>query len=189
MENILNGNANASTFKKCRISIIDLNGVTKIGKSAFYEASGFTSITVPSTVTEFNEFAFVGNPSLRSVTIDYASNATLEGHQFQQSQITSLTIGNHPTKIGRSMFYGCNKLTSIVIPSNISSIEDSAFSECSGLTSITVESTTPPTLGGINVFNNTNDCPIYVPDASVSEYKTASKWSEYASRIKPLSSK
>ena len=87
------------------------------------------------------------------------------------------------------MFYGCKKLTSLVIPSNISSIEDSAFNGCSGLTSITVDSTTPPTLGGTYVFEDTNNCPIYVPDDSVSEYKTASKWSEYASRIKPISSK
>lgn len=186
---ILNGNANASTFYNCKISIIDLNGVTKIGKYAFYKASGFTSITVPSTVTTFNEFAFVGNSSLRSVTIDYASNATLEGNQFKDLQITSLTIGSHPTKIGNSMFYGCNKLTSLVIPSNISSIEDSAFNECSGLTSITVNRTTPPTLGGTYVFDDTNNCPIYVPDASVSAYKTADNWSEYASRIKPISSK
>lgn len=186
---ILNGNGNASTFHNCRISIIDLNGVTKIGKYAFYGAGGFTSITIPSTVTEFNEFAFVGNPSLRNVTIDYASNATLEGYQFRGSQITSLTIGNNPTKIGNNMFRGCNKLTSLVIPSNISSIGDSAFNGCSGLTSITVNSTTPPTLGGTNVFEDTNNCPIYVPDASVSEYKTASKWSEHTSRIKPISSK
>lgn len=186
---ILDGDGNNCAFKNCRISIIDLNGVTKIGKYAFYQAGGFTSITIPSTVNEFNESAFIGNSSLKSVTIDYASNATLEYHQFQGSQITSLTIGNNPTKIGNAMFYGCNKLTSIVIPSNISSIGDSAFNGCSGLTSITVDSTTPPTLGGTNVFDNTNNCPIYVPDASVSEFKATDKWSEYASRIKPISSK
>ena len=208
---ILDGNANNSTFYNCRISIIDLNGVTEIGKYAFYKASGFKSITIPSTVTEFNESAFVGNSSLRSVTIDYASNATLGSYQFQSSPITSLTIGSNPTKIGNSMFYGCNKLTSLVIPSNISSIGNSAFNkcsgltsvtipnsvisigdgafeDCSGLTSITVEATTPPTIG-YYVFDGTNNCPIYVPDDSVSEYKTASKWSEYDSRIKPISSK
>lgn len=186
---IVNGDVNNSTFQNCRISIIDLNGVTQIGKFAFYNTKGFTSITVPSTVTTFNEFAFVGNSSLRSVTIDYASNAALEGQQFKNLQITSLTIGSHPTKIGNAMFYGCNKLTNLVIPSNISSIEDSAFNQCSGLTSITVNRTTPPTLGGTYVFDNTNDCPIYVPDASVSAYKAATNWSEYASRIKPISSK
>lgn len=183
---ILNGDVNASTFKNCRISNINLNGVTQIGDFAFYQAGGFTSITIPSTVTAFNEYAFVGVSSLRSVTIDYASNATLEGHQFNGSPITSLTIGSHPTKIGKSMFYGCNKLTSLVIPSNISSIEDSAFNQCSGLTSITVNRTTPPTLGGTLVFDNTNDCPIYVPAASVNAYKTADNWSKYASRIQAI---
>lgn len=186
---ILDGDANNCAFKNCRISIIDLNGVTKIGNSAFHGASGFTSITIPSTVTEFNEHVFASNSSLRSVTIDYASNATLGSYQFNSSQITSLTIGNNPTKIGNDMFYRCNKLTSLVIPSNISSIGNSAFNGCSGLTSITMNSTTPPILGGTSVFEDTNNCPIYVPDASVSEYKTASKWSAYASRIQPISSK
>lgn len=186
---ILDGNGNASTFNKCRISIIDLNGVTKIGKYAFYGAGGFKSITVPSTVTEFNEFAFVGNSSLKSVTIDYSSNATLEGYQFNGSQITSLTIGSHPTKIGNNMFRGCNKLTSLVIPSNISSIGNSAFNGCSGLTSITVNSTTPPILGGTSVFDNTNNCPIYVPDEALEDYKLANNWSLYTDRLKLISSK
>ena len=56
---ILNGDENNYTFKNCRISIIDLNGVTQIGKNAFCGASGFTSITIPSTVEEFNESAFI----------------------------------------------------------------------------------------------------------------------------------
>ena len=33
------------------------------------------------------------------------------------------------------------------------------------------------------MFNNTNDCPIYVPTGSVEAYKTAEYWSDYADRI------
>jgi len=47
---------------------------------------------------------------------------------------------------------------------------------------VIVNATTPPTLGA-SAFNNTNDCPIYVPCSSVSAYKAASNWSTYASRI------
>ena len=36
---------------------------------------------------------------------------------------------------------------------------------------------------GNRVFNNTNDCPIYVPCSSVDVYKAANNWSTYASRI------
>ena len=100
--------------------------------------------------------------------------------------ITSLTIGSNPTSIGESMFQNCKKLTTLVIPSNISSINAYAFYQCSGLTSITVESVTPPTLGGYGVFDDTNNCPIYVPSGSVNAYKAASGWSDYASRIQAI---
>ena len=174
-----------SPFYGSVISAIDLNGVTQIRDYAFASTSGFTSITIPPSVTSFGEYAFSGVSGLNSVTIDYASNATLGSSQFTGSSITSLTIGSHPTSIGDSMFSKCTKLTTLVIPSNISSIGSSAFRDCIGLRSITVHSTTPPTLGS-GVFDNTNNCPIYVPSNSVDAYKAASGWSDYASRIQAI---
>ena len=174
----------SSVFYKCKISNIDLNGVTKIGRFAFYELRGCTSITIPPSVTDFGNYAFSGVSGLNSVTIDYDSNATLGYNQFSGSSITSLTIGSHPTAIGQGMFQKCTKLTNLVIPSNISSINSSAFYNCSGLTSITVHSVTPPILGS-SAFNYTS-CPIYVPPESVDAYKAASGWSNYASRIQAI---
>ena len=174
-----------STFYLCNISNIDINGVTKIGYKAFDRLDGCTSITIPPSVTTFSAYAFSGSSSLNSVTIDYASNATLGYDQFKDLPITSLTIGSHPTSIPSGMFENCTKLTSLDIPSNISSIGSRAFASCSGLTSITVHSVTPPTLGN-SVFENTNNCPIYVPPESVDAYKAASGWSSYASRIQAI---
>ena len=176
----------SSAFVSSTISNIDLNGVTLIGDYAFKKTSGYTSITIPPSVTTFGSGAFNSVSGLNSVTIDYASNATLGVNQFRDSSITSLTIGSNPTSIGESMFTNCTGLTTLVIPSNISSIGGYAFRDCTGLTSITVESVTPPTLGGIYVFNNTNNCPIYVPSNSVDAYKAASGWSNYASRIQAI---
>lgn len=175
----------SSAFGSSKISNIDLNGVTLIGDYAFGSTSGFTSITIPPSVTTFGRSAFFSVSGLNSVTIDYASNATLGKYQFKDLPITSLTIGSNPTRIASSMFENCTGLTTLVIPSNISSIDGSAFYGCSGLTSITVESTTPPTLGS-GAFNNTNNCPIYVPPESVDTYKAASGWSSYASRIQAI---
>jgi hypothetical protein len=62
-----------------------------------------------------------------------------------------------------------------------------AFHSCTGLNSITCEAITPPTLGDF-VFIETNNCPIYVPTASVNTYKAASGWSDYASRIQAIQS-
>ena len=175
----------SSPFIESKISNIDLNGVTLIGDYAFNKTSGYTSITIPSSVTTFGSNAFASVAGLNSVTIDYASNATLKSSQFTSSSITSLTIGSNPTSIGKSMFRTCTGLTSLVIPSNISSIGSSAFNSCSGLTSITVHSATPPTLASL-AFDNTNNCPIYVPPESVDAYKAASGWSNYKSRIKAI---
>jgi hypothetical protein len=67
----------------------------------------------------------------------------------------------------------------------VTSIGSEAFYGCSSLTSITCEATTPPTLKW-SVFDDTNDCPIYVPADSVDTYKAAENWSEYAKRIQAI---
>ena len=175
----------SSAFGNSTISNIDLNGVTLIGDFGFSYTSGYTSITIPPSVTTFGQYAFNSVSGLNSVTIDYASNATLGSYQFGGLSITSLTIGSHPTAIGEGMFQKCTGLTNLVIPSNISSINNFTFSGCTGLRSITVHSITPPTLG-IGVFDNTNNCPIYVPPESVDAYKAASGWSNYAIRIQAI---
>ena len=124
--------------------------------------------------------------TIKNVT--YGNDVTVIGENAfsGRTELSSVVIGNSVTSIGESAFDSCSSLTSLVIPSNISSINNYAFNRCTGLTSITVESTTPPTLVGYYVFDNTNDCPIYVPPESVDAYKAASNWSKYASRIQAI---
>jgi hypothetical protein len=80
-------------------------------------------------------------------------------------------------------------LKNISIPSGINRIGDVSFYGCSGLQSIIVNATTPPELGSAKAFDNTNDCSILVPSQSLEAYKNAANWSDYASRIKPISEK
>lgn len=108
-----------------------------------------------------------------------------DGVFYECSSLKSLDLGNGVKTIGDRAFYNCSSLTSLTIPSSVIVIYDTAFSACRGLTSITCLAETPPKLGGYYVFAG-NDCPIYVPAASVDVYKTADIWSNYASRIRPL---
>ncbi len=100
------------------------------------------------------------------------------------SNMGNITIPANVTSIGEGAFTVCETLEAVTIPAAVTSIGDMAFDGCTGLSSITCNATTPPTLG-YEVFRNTNNCPIYVPSASVSAYKTS--WSDYASRIQAIS--
>ena len=100
------------------------------------------------------------------------------------SSLTSIDIPNGVTSIGNLTFSECSSLTSCTIGSGVTSIGKQAFRDCGSLTSITVNATTPPALASGALDGST--CPIYVPSQSVNAYKSASGWSNYASRIQAI---
>ena len=155
---------------------------TGIGQYAFQRCSDLTSVIIGNSVTSIGRGSFEECRILTSVTI--GNSVTSIGHDafYGCSGLTSVSIPNSVTTIEYDAFEGCSSLTSMTIPSGVTLIQQYAFYNCSGLTSITVEAATPPTLG-INVFLNTNNCPIYVPAESVDAYKSAAYWNTYASRI------
>jgi len=80
-----------------------------------------------------------------------------------------IAIPSSITIIAADAFSWCTGITSLTIPSTIATIGNYAFASCSSLQSITVESSTPATIGSY-VFEDTNKCPIYVPEKSVETY-------------------
>ena len=137
--------------------------VTSIVGSAFSHCTSLTSCTIGSGITSISNSAF-----------------------YECSALTSINLPNSVSYIEDTAFAHCTSLTSCTIGSGITSIGNYAFNNCSSLTSVTVNSLTPPTLSECYVFDNTNDCPIYVPSQSVSAYKSATNWSTYASRIQAI---
>ena len=89
--------------------------------------------------------------------------------------------------------YGCSSLTSIDLTPLAEWVKMTSNSEfissCKNLIFISILANTPFTLSSSSSLNNGNDCPIYVPDSAVDVYKTATNWSAYSSRIKPISEK
>lgn len=166
-------------------SIIIPEGVTSIGDHAFSECSSLASITIPEGVTSIGGFAFHYCSSLTSITIP-EDVISIGDYAFADcSSLTSINIPEGVTSIGEFAFYGCRNLTSITIPKDVTSIGLFAFNECRSLTSITCLATTPPTLD-VCALDDTNDCPIYVPAASVDDYKAEASWSAYVGRIQAI---
>ena len=141
------------------------NSVTSIVESVFYSLYSLTSISIPNSVT------IIGNSAFHSCY-----------------SLTSISIPNSVTSIETYAFVFCYSLTSISIPNSVTSIGTTAFAYCYSILEYKIYATTPPTLADINAFTNINSiCKIYVPDASVTAYKTATNWVTYANHIYPLS--
>ena len=193
-------------------SITIPDGVTSIGEYAFLYCSSLTSVTIPDSVTSIGNYAFSGCSGLKSFKGKYASSdgrclikdgeligfapcgltqytipdsvtSIGDGAFSDCDSLTSITIPDSVTSIGDNAFYFCTSLTSITIPDGVTSIGDYAFLGCNSLKEVYCKPTTPPT-GGFSMFNNNaSGRKIYVPSNSVSAYKSASGWSDYANYI------
>ena len=167
-------------------SIATPNSVTTIGEYAFSYCENLASVTIPDSVTSIAQGAFYGTAyynneqnwengvlylgkylieasqdlsgeytikdgtaliadgafywrfGLTSVTIPN-SVTSIGRYAFSDcSGLTSVSIGDGVTSIGASAFIGCSGLTSIAIPDSVTSIGENAFAGCSGLTSIAI---------------------------------------------------
>ena len=158
------------------------NGVS-VGNYAFDSCGTLTSATIDTN--SIGSGVFKKCTALNSINIG-SSTTTISDFMFSECySLRSVTIPSGVTSIGNWAFNSCSGLTSVTIPDSVTTIGHNSFYYCSSLTSVTVNALTPPKLGSY-VFSNTNDCPIYVPAASVDAYKSASGWSDYASRIQPI---
>ena len=89
------------------------------------------------------------------------------------------------------MFRNCSGLTTIKVGKlemETANLINLMFFATSGVTTIICTETTPYTTGWLDTLNGNHALTaIYVPDASVNDYKTHSEWGTYASIIKGIS--
>ena len=129
------------------------------GGKLYVNSTGFSgslinNLTIPSTITSVNDFAFDGCGS-----------------------ITSITIHSGVTRLGYACFRGCENLTGVTdnrtTPQTLANNWQGGVGGNDYLQFYCYV--------GEGVYNN---YPIYVPSSSVNAYKTATGWKEYADRIK-----
>ena len=129
-------------------SSMDGHKVTSIGEEAFRGRSYMTSVTIPSTVINIGENAFmgcfIGESGLREVIFpDNSKLKSIGKYAFSGCNLLeTISIPNSVTTIGEGAFYTCEKLSSAIhIPEGVIKIEEGIFKYCESLTSVTIPST------------------------------------------------
>lgn len=141
------------------ITSTDLAGITKIGKSAFFQCTNLTSVSLPSTVTVLEDDcfestaitsidltnvtaigggAFENCTNLASITWPLSMTHTdLKTNTFTNTRFTSLNIPGYIKTIGWYCFRWNPALTSITFNEGLEETQWSSFEGCTGLTTIT----------------------------------------------------
>ena len=143
----------------------------KLGDYVFFDCSGLTSLTLPSSVTKIGCYALSNCIGLTSLTLP-SSVTEIGEHAFLNCRgLTNFTIPSGVTSIGTSAFFCCYGLISLTIPSSVTSIGGFAFNDCSGLTSIYAYMEKLPETGS-NLFLGCDEknCTVYVPKGTGNAY-------------------
>lgn len=140
---------------------------------------GCISTTIPTSVTAIGGYAYEGCSEMTSIVIP--DNVTSIGmYAFRHcSGLTDVQFPNTLTNIGENAFRECTGLTSLILPNALTAISDYAFYGCTGLTAITCNATTPPAMGGNNVFSDYETPTLYVAMGAVEAYQTTDVWKNF----------
>ena len=143
--------------------------VTTIGDGGFSYCSGLTSVTIPSSVEAIGGDAFYGCTGLTSVTIPSSVETIGEYAFYGCTGLTSVTIPEGMTTIGAYAFKGCSGLTSVTIPEGVTTIGESAFEYCTGLTSVAIPSSVT-TIEGLAFYYCTSLTSVTIFAPSLTKY-------------------
>ncbi len=145
-----------------------------------------SELVVPDGITKLRGYCFANIGFSRCVLANTITNVGTEAF-YNCRQVTEVVIGSGPTNLGNATFDYCVSLAQLTIPSQVTYIGTNFLRGCTSFRVLICEGTTPPTIESTTLSGATNLSGIYVPDASVAAYKAANRWSNYASKIFPMS--
>ena len=174
-------------------AVVFPDGMTSVGKSAFYGCTGLTEIVIPDGVTDINDGAFRGCTGVTSITVPCSVRVVSTNRTFADcTAVTTVhmtkgtgTMASGPLpyisgsgsvfvilddgirNISDNAFMSCAHIAEITIPSSVTSIGSEAFSGCSGLAAITIPSSVTE-IGSSAFYNCTGLADITIPSGVTS---------------------
>jgi hypothetical protein len=180
--------------------------VTVIATQAFYDNTNVTSITIPGSVSNIQDYAFYGCDNLASITftgnglasignysfafLDSLSSFTLPStvnsmgqYTFYNSySLTDFTIQGGATTLGPYALCNCFELENLEIPSTTTAIGNDAFLGCYGLAGIIVDTGNPnyTSVNGVLFNKNLTTLILYPPAGLATSYSISNGVTELA---------
>lgn len=159
----LGSNVKSPMFSSCPLKSVYIGGNITYGTTAddgyspFYRNTSLETVRITDKETEISENEFYGCTSLKSVS-----------------------MGDGIDTIGKYAFSGCSALGSFSFGTGLKSIGDEAFSDCTGMKKLVSKTAVPPVCGSQALDDiNKWECTLYVPQASLEDYKSAAQWKEF----------
>lgn len=174
------------------------NGVETVVEGAFAGCAGLTNISIPASVQFIDDEAFV----------DCVNLPVFEGIRYADTYVvgvtdrylTSYVVRPGTRWLAERAFAQLNYLQTVVLPASLTSFGEEAFYQCRNLSAIYNYATEPQYITW-DVFGGNTEwkegekygpvdksaCVLYVPYQSLSKYKAAPIWSEFAN-ILPINS-
>ena len=164
---------NSNSFYRCTSLAITTipSGVTSIGSSAFYQCTGLTSIYCAGNISNLSGGAFNGN--------------SLYPMALTRAEFPNMTAYSISTVFGNSTATSACQQLEMVDLGQAAYLSNNAFNNCFKLATMVLRKTgTICALGAASALNNTPMSgyngltgTVYVPNALISTYRTASNWS------------
>ncbi len=167
--------------------------VGSIGEFAFARCPELKSVSLPSTITEIAEFAFIGNPALTAIYVsdDNKTYCDIEGVVFSYDKKKLLvypsglsgryTVPEGTERIEKNAFKGAG-LQWICLPESLKEIGSFAFDQTYILMLIS-KASTPPTAEDAAFYGLGLLSKVYVPEESMDTYRAADGWSAFSNII------
>ena len=132
-----------SAFQLCtNLSKVKLSSSLRtIPKAAFQGCTALTSIVIPEDVEEIadgtDKLGAFQSSGLISVTLPDRLGK-IGAFAFKDTPLTSVTMKNGVTTLGKSCFEACKSLGSVTLSEGLTSISERAFADCTSLTTVEI---------------------------------------------------
>ena len=159
------------------------SGVVEIGARAFFGCSSLSWRELPESLMEIGEYAFYLCRKVKFTSLPESLTRIRKAVFENCTGLEEITLPDRLNAIEANAFKNC-KFLEITIPEAVEFIGSEAFNGCNLLRKVTVLPVNPPDTEDTFLGDNAN--VICVPSASLEKYQTATNWSEWKTKYRPL---